>query len=419
MIQGKERKSVGIGIVWAIVMLLMAITANAATPEEALQRFLNRSGVPRQSVAVKLTDLSDGHVLASHNSSTPLIPASIMKSVTVATLLEKTSPEWRWHTRIYTDGDVSDGVLHGNIIVEGALDPSVNSEVEPFGTDILQEIAGVLDAMGVKTVAGDIIVEDGGISGAPRPSSWQSADFVHSYGTGSHPFNFSNNCNGRRSVENPASVFKARLRSALLKSGITVSGIKITGNDRNMIFDHVSPPLDEVMRSCMMRSDNLFAESMLRTFGHISGGDGSTPDAARRELQSWRKRGVPLEGVHIVDGSGLSRENRVTADFMTAVLAENSGDVQYASFFPLAGQDGTLKSFLAETPLEGYMAMKTGSMNGIQCYAGYLLDENYTPTHTAVIIMNDFRDRSKARKAAQEMLLEIFAAERVGEQNNP
>ena len=64
--------------------------------------------------------------------------------------------------------------------------------------------------------------------------------------------------------------------------------------------------------------------------------------------------------------------------------------------------------------MEGYIAMKTGSMNGIQCYAGYLLDENYTPTHTVVIIMNDFKDRSKARKAAQDMLLEIFASGRDG-----
>lgn len=418
MIQYKVRKSVLAAMIWTVVILSMAITAHASSPEEALERFLNHSGVPRQSVAVKLTDLSAGHVLASHNSSTPLIPASIMKSVTVATLLEKTSPEWRWHTRIYTDGEVRDGVLYGNIIVEGALDPSVNSEVEPFGTDILQEICGVLSAMGVKSVEGDIIVENGGIAGTPRPSSWQQADFVHSYGTGCHPFNFSNNCNGHRSVENPSSVFRARLRSSLLKSGITVSGEKISGADRSLIFDHVSPPLDEVMRSCMMRSDNLFAESMLRTFGLLSDGDGSTTDAAKRELQSWKKRGVPMKGVHIVDGSGLSRENRVTADFMTAVLVENSGDVQYASFFPLAGQDGTLKNFLAETPLEGYMAMKTGSMKGIQCYAGYLLDENYVPTHTVVIIMNDFKDRSKARNAAQEMLLEIFAAERDGENNN-
>lgn len=159
----------------------------------------------------------------------------------------------------------------------------------------------------------------------------------------------------------------------------------------------------------MMRSDNLFAESMLRTYGKLNLGDGSTEDAASKEYAMWKKRNMPLDGVTIIDGSGLSRSNRVTANFMTSVLSSMANNEVYASFFPLAGQEGTLKKFLAETPLDSYIAMKTGSMKGIQCYAGYLLDDNYAPTHTVVIIMNDINgSRDRAKKAAQKMLLEIF-----------
>ena len=169
----------------------------------------------------------------------------------------------------------------------------------------------------------------------------------------------------------------------------------------------------------MMRSDNLFAECMLRTYGKLNGGDGSTADAAEKEAAMWKKKGMPLDGVNIIDGSGLSRSNRVTADFMTSVLKDMADNEVYASFFPLAGQEGTLKSFLAGTPLDSYIAMKTGSMKGIQCYAGYLLDENYAPTHTVVIIMNDITgSRDRAKKAAQEMLLGIFA-DKVNQQENP
>ncbi|MDE6299913.1 MAG: D-alanyl-D-alanine carboxypeptidase [Muribaculaceae bacterium] len=90
--------------------------------------------------------------------------------------------------------------------------------------------------------------------------------------------------------------------------------------------------------------------------------------------------------------------------------ASRSDDPTYASFFPLAGQEGTLRKFLAGTLLEGYVAMKTGSMRGIQCYAGYKLDDDYVPTHTIVIIMNEITgSRETAKKAAQRMLLEIFA----------
>ena len=119
-----------------------------------------------------------------------------------------------------------------------------------------------------------------------------------------------------------------------------------------------------------------------------------------------------MEGVEIIDGSGLSRQNRVTAEFMNGILTQMSGDATYASFFPLAGQEGTLKKFLAETPLDSYIAMKTGSMKGIQCYAGYKLDEDYVPTHSVVIIMNDIvGKRDRLRKAAENMLLDIFINE--------
>lgn len=159
----------------------------------------------------------------------------------------------------------------------------------------------------------------------------------------------------------------------------------------------------------MMRSDNLFAESMLRTYGKLEGCNGSTTEATEREIALWTTKNLPLEGVIIVDGSGLSRSNRVTADFMSELLMSMSNNPHYASFFPLAGQEGTLKSFLAETPLDSYVAMKTGSMRGIQCYAGYKLDEDYAPTHVIVIIMNDItKSRDRAKKAAENMLLSIF-----------
>ena len=191
-----------------------------------------------------------------------------------------------------------------------------------------------------------------------------------------------------------------------------MEGKMIPEGKRMQIGVHTSAPLDEIMRSCMMRSDNLFAESMLRTYSKLNGYDGSTASGAKRELEYWEEKSMPLEGVVIVDGSGLSRTNRVTADFMGEMLKSMSDNVFYASFFPLAGQEGTLRKFLAETPLDSYIAMKTGSMNGIQCYAGYKLDDDYAPTHVVVIIMNEIqKSRQKAIKAAQDLLLSVFEEE--------
>jgi D-alanyl-D-alanine carboxypeptidase/D-alanyl-D-alanine-endopeptidase (penicillin-binding protein 4) len=86
-----------------------------------------------------------------------------------------------------------------------------------------------------------------------------------------------------------------------------------------------------------------------------------------------------------------------------------SNEPYYVSFFPLAGQDGTLRNFLKGTSLDDYIALKTGSMRGVQAYAGYKLDDNYMPTHVVVIIINGFGDnRTNVKKATDKFLLEVF-----------
>lgn len=303
------------------------------------------------------------------------------------------------------------GTLHGDLVIKGSGDPSLNSAHVADNTDICVEIADALKRAGIHRIEGTVRIDEEVFAGPAIPPSWASGDLPHSYGTGQHGLNFEDNCRGKSSVSNPSDVFRTRLDAALRRACISLSGSKDNSKDvpvRNL-FTHESVPYDEIMRSCMMRSDNQYAESMLRTIAVRSGEKGSTEKGANLNSDFWRKKKVPMSGVNIVDGSGLSRSNRVTAEFMAGVLSAMKNNPWYASFFPLAGQEGTLKNFLCNTPLEGYIAMKTGSMNGIQCYAGYKVDEDYAPTHAVVIMMNKMGNRSSARAAAAKMLLSIFS----------
>lgn len=392
-----------------LTLLIFSLSALAGIGDEALAEFLKRNGIPSNSVAVKIIDLSDGSIVASHNEATPLVPASIMKSVTTAALLESVGPDWRYHTRVYVDGPNDLGYLRGNVIIEGACDPTLASEKEPYSEDIIEEICSTLSSQLIRRIEGNIIIDENNFAGDSRPSSWAKEDRAKYYGTGSHALNYSDNARGDFAVNDPSSTFISLLKKSLTAKGIELENKDIHEGRRIQIHDHVSAPIDEIMRSCMMRSDNLFAESMLRTYGKVGGGDGSTKDATIQEMILWQEKELPLEGVEIVDGSGLSRSNRMTANFMSELLKNMSDNPHYASFFPLAGQEGTLKKFLADTPLDSYIAMKTGSMRGIQCYAGYKLDDDYKPTHVIVIIMNDLpANRDKAKQAAEKMLLSIF-----------
>lgn len=393
-------------------LLFAAALIYAASP---LETFLGNKAVNAPNTAVFIQDLTSGEVIAQHNIDTPLLPASIMKTVTIAALLKEKGPDERFHTLVYADGLIKNGTVEGDLVVVGGGDPTLGADCLPESADIAGEIIASLRSMGVKMIDGGIRVDTALYAGPACPSSWVGEDRREAYGTGSHALNFRRNASGSRAVKDPASVFLHYLKSRLSDAGIAVSGPLIANGEgvrdpgrATLLVDHVSDRYAEVMRSCMMRSDNLFAENLLRSFALARGMEGSTAAGAKEMMSYWTDNDVPAKGVMIIDGSGLSRSNRVTAKFMAGIMKEMYEDEEYASFMPLAGQEGTLSDFLKDTPLDSYVAMKTGSMRGIQCYAGYLLDEQFAPTHSIVIIMNGIGRRSQARHAAERLLLELF-----------
>lgn len=413
--KGRFRRTGWRKMIMSLAVVMWAAVAYPLTPQEAVSRFAATPRLPQGRMAVLVTELPTGNVLASYNADQPLTPASIMKCISLASLSEAMDVDQPILTPVFVDGEIdSDGVLEGNIIVVGQGDPSVNSKIWPVSTELTDEITEALRNAGVKAVKGGIIVDESYFEGQAVPPTWASADLPHSYGTGSHAFNYANNSVGKSAVKDPAAAFRSDLRRKLSAAGISVGDAPLHRGENQELLLHASPELKEIMRSCMMRSDNLYAETSLRLFGKAKGGDGSTEDAARREREYWQDRHLNLDGVRIVDGSGLSRSNRMTARFMENVLRDKSGDVEYVSFFPLAGQEGTLKKFLVDTPLDSYLAMKTGSMNGIQCYAGYKLDDDFAPTHVVVVMVNDFKcDRAYLRAQIEKMLLEVFSDENI------
>lgn len=393
-----------------VLVLIALLFVCSSMRADVMEEFAASRGLNDDHSSFLVLDLNSGKVLASHNPTVPLIPASIMKSVTTAALLTRLDEDYRYETKVYTVGKIKDGELEGNLLVVGSGDPSLNSKYVENNPDICAEIVNALRSVGISRIKGRIVVDEEIWSGPAVPPSWMSGDLPHAYGTGSHGLNFEDNASGSRSVANPAEVFVTRLRSVLTRYGINIGNESLPQGEKELLFTHKSVPLDEIMRSCMMRSDNQYAEGLLRTYGVSTNGKGNTSKSAEHEMDYWRKNKAPMAGVEIIDGSGLSRQNRVTANFMAHVLASKASNPYYASFFPLAGQEGTLRSFLAGTPLEGYVAMKTGSMRGIQCYVGYKLDDDYVPTHVIVVMMNELGDRGRAREAVKKVLLQLFTS---------
>lgn len=394
-------------MVAAVLLLTLSLSMFASV---AVDNFVASPYTNPSSVSVYVYDLKNRRCIEGYNESVPLIPASITKALTIATTLLSTGIDYRYHTRVAIDGPVNGGVLDGNLVFVGGGDPSLNSKAEPVSRDFVTETVKALKQKGITRIEGQILFDQSFFPLPAHPSMWVSGDKSQSYGAGTYGFNYRNNANGKGAVNNPALVFDGELRKSLAANGITVGNAEKTQGRRTVVFDHVSPPIDDIMRSCMRRSDNMFAETFLRTYAKVNKKEATAAAGSTLEMDFWRRKGLDMTGVSVVDGSGLSRQNRLTAKFMGEMLQNMAGDVDYVSYFPLAGQEGTLRSFLKDTPLDSYIALKTGSMNGIQCYAGYKLDYNFAPTHAVVVMVNNMTvDRSKLRKAVEKMLLEIFA----------
>ncbi|MDE6286789.1 MAG: D-alanyl-D-alanine carboxypeptidase, partial [Muribaculaceae bacterium] len=141
----------------------------------------------------------------------------------------------------------------------------------------------------------------------------------------------------------------------------------------------------------------------------------SRKDVIKREKELWDARGISLKYCGILDGSGLSVGNKLTPRTLGYVLewmARSPYGEIFPSMLPRAGVNGTMKSFMAKTPLKGRLALKTGSVSAVQCYAGYLLDDESKPTHVVVIMVNSFYcPRGRLREAISKYLLSTFNIE--------
>jgi D-alanyl-D-alanine carboxypeptidase/D-alanyl-D-alanine-endopeptidase (penicillin-binding protein 4) len=198
-------------------------------------------------------------------------------------------------------------------------------------------------------------------------------------------------------VGNPTFWFASVLRNRLLREGIEVTGAPWDVDDlpapldrsaATPIFTHRSAPLSAIVQPLLKDSINLYAEAALRL--NARGTVPATNDAALAALRSrFEAWGIPPDGQQIVDGSGLSRRNTISADAVVAVLQRMRDVAPFVSALPVAGVDGSLESRMLQTPAAGNVRAKTGTMSNIRSLAGYATTRDGERL-TFVVVTNNF-----------------------------
>jgi D-alanyl-D-alanine carboxypeptidase/D-alanyl-D-alanine-endopeptidase (penicillin-binding protein 4) len=202
------------------------------------------------------------------------------------------------------------------------------------------------------------------------------------------------------SVDNPTLFLAKALRNGLIARGIDVRGAAVDIDDLPdapsrdhavEIAAHRSPPLSTLAVRLMKASQNLYAETLLKTIGATGG----TPTGlagrmlTQSALQGW---GVPPEWLIVRDGSGLSRYDYVTPETLVTILAHVAGDdrlrAPFETALPVAGRDGTLATRMRGTPAEGNVRAKTGSMANVRALSGYATTTAGEPLAFSIIANN-------------------------------
>lgn len=346
------------------------------------------------------------------NAQKMLTPASILKCVTAAAVLVDGKGNDRFNTEFYTTGELlPGGILTGNLVVKTSADPTICSPSFPQSFALLDSVADRVAARGIREIAGSIVVDSVGFREPGPGFKWEVEDMRYAYGAGLYPLNYRENAtSGDRAISDPAAAFCEALTNRLASRDIAVKNQPSLSEPRSreLLFSHLSPSFQEIMRSMIVNSNNLFAEAMLRSLAP----GGYTRDAVDRCMALMDTLGLQSRVMQTFDGSGLSRGNRLTPIFMADLLetmAKGKYSEQYVSLFPLAGEEGTVKHLLHNTPLQGKLALKSGSMNGVLCYAGYRMGSDGLPTHVVVIMVNQFNCRQSAvRDAIEKYLLKKF-----------
>ena len=174
----------------------------------------------------------------------------------------------------------------------------------------------------------------------------------------------------------------AAVRQIWSQLGGQINGSDVEGAtppDAVVLTSHHGRPFAEVARGMMKRSDNpLTRLTYLRLGAKTATGSEATLAAAARSVREWfAAKGIPVEGLVMDNGSGLSRSERITAQQLAAVL-EAAFKGPYApellSSLPVAGVDGTLARRFKASVAEGRARMKTGTLRNVVALAGYVLD---------------------------------------------
>jgi len=472
-----------------MTLLLCASAMSLAAPPAQLEAIINRRiadpALQGAQVGILVQSLDNGDIWYARNADASFIPASNAKVITAILALEYLRPEYRFTTRLLTAGTITDGVLQGDLYLQGGGDPSLTGEE-------LRAMAHAL-AMGdparhippIHQVNGRLLLDCSFFprSGPLVNADWEAGDLpwyyaapacalschrnavtvtVRGTAAGQRPqvittpdtglFNIRNHAmtsahvntgavevsrsgsvisvagnvapgvelEERLSVPNPERFTGEQLRNALRAENISTSEMTDSAADAKqctVLVEHRSLPLADLVVTMLKESDNHFAEQLRWTLLSLYSRERPLDERYEAMLRDFSAHsGLPFNGLTLVDGSGLSRHNRVSPYAMVRMLTYMALSPNYATFYqalPVAGVDGTLRKRMTDGPACTNCHAKTGTMRGVSALSGYLHNAQGERLVFCIFVNGYSRGAAVARRLQDDIVEELAGCSSV------
>ena len=350
----------------------------------------------------------DGIAIAERNAELAVLPASTQKVPVAATALELLGSDFRYTTAAVVDSAPVEGVIEGDLYLVGGGDPLLSSDWYPSSNlernpvtspTSFDALADQVVAAGVTNVRGAVVGDGSRYDDEYYAPGWGEGDA----GVEAGPYD-ALMANDARVLGDPLrggdpNEAAAREFTLLLES----RGVSVGGDARNGIAPPnsveltsiQSAPMSDVVAEMLGNSDNNTAEMVVKELGYTVSSSGTREAGltlVRQQLVDWE---VDVTSIVLVDGSGLSLDNRLTCNALLTVLQQTGFETPIGQGLPVAGQTGTLSDVFTDHPVAGRLRGKTGSLNNapfnvdppaVKALAGYLPVEGGSAVEYALVL---------------------------------
>jgi D-alanyl-D-alanine carboxypeptidase/D-alanyl-D-alanine-endopeptidase (penicillin-binding protein 4) len=328
--------------------------------------------VSRYAQACYVVAGPDG-AIATHDPDEPLLPASTEKLLTATAALEVLGPGFRYTTVALAPSAPVDGTID-QLWVVGSGDPEMATApyAQPGVTTPLEGLADSIVASGVRRVNSGIFVDDSRYDAQRYVPTWKDT-YRTQFESGPLGALTVNHgiplVQGRPvTVDDPGLYTGSELAGLLRARGVAVGPMIARGSapaGGATVGSVQSQPLVTILGAMLQTSDNLVAELITKELGVHVLSQGTTAAGTSVTLAQLRALGVPLDGVTMLDGSGLDRDDRITCSTLAAIadLARTPELSVLGRLLPAAGQG---------TPLSGEIEAKGGYLDDVIGLAGFL-----------------------------------------------